>query len=203
MISLFHSWLKRTQCAAVLGLCILFVALTRTTADELQPDHPRRHVAGDAFVRGTLQVLGGNEQSALKYYRDIVAPQMKFETTETIENSSIRNQLAYFGYPDVNARYLQQLSSDQLMALGADRGSILSLVLAQGLRTTAIGIFIGLAGALALTRYLRSLMFGVSPSDPAVFAGVTVLLFAVALLASYIPARRATRIDPMVALRDG
>jgi putative ABC transport system permease protein len=87
-------------------------------------------------------------------------------------------------------------------ALGADRASILSLVLRQGLRTTAIGIVIGLAGALALTRYLQSLMFGVSPSDPAVFAGVTALLVAVALLACYVPARRATRVDPMVALRD-
>jgi hypothetical protein len=55
---------------------------------------------------GTLQVAGGNEQSARKYYRDIVAPQMKFETTETIENSSIRNLLVYFGYSDVNARDL-------------------------------------------------------------------------------------------------
>ena len=86
------------------GLCILLAASTGTTADELQPDHPRRHVTGDAFVRGTLQVAGGNEQSARKYYRDIVAPQMKFETTETIENSSIRHLLAYFGYPDINAR---------------------------------------------------------------------------------------------------
>jgi hypothetical protein len=125
MISLFHSWLKRTRSAAVLGLCILLAASMGTTADELQPDHPRRHVAGDAFVRGTLQVAGGNEQSARKYYRDIVAPQMKFETTETIENSSIRNLLAYFGYPDVDARDLHQLSSDQLMALGAN-GDILA-----------------------------------------------------------------------------
>jgi predicted permease len=87
-------------------------------------------------------------------------------------------------------------------ALGADRGSILSLVLRQGLRTTAIGIVLGLAGALALTSYLQALMFGVSPWDPAVFTAVTVLLFAVALLACYVPARRATRVDPMVALRD-
>jgi predicted permease len=87
-------------------------------------------------------------------------------------------------------------------ALGADRGSILALVLGQGLRTTAIGIVIGLAGALVVTRYLQSLMFGVSPTDPAVFAGVTMLLFSVALLACYVPARRATRVDPMVALRD-
>ena len=87
-------------------------------------------------------------------------------------------------------------------ALGADRRSILSLVFRQGLRTTAIGIVFGLAGSLALTRYLQALMFGVSPSDPMVFAGGTVVLLAVAMAASYIPARRATRVDPMVALRD-
>jgi predicted permease len=87
-------------------------------------------------------------------------------------------------------------------ALGADRSSILSLVLREGVRTAAAGIAAGLGGALALTRYLQSMMFGVSPSDPAVFAGVTLALFSVALLACYIPARRATQVDPMVALRD-
>jgi predicted permease len=87
-------------------------------------------------------------------------------------------------------------------ALGADRGMILALVLRQGLRTTGAGIAVGLTGALVLTRYLQSLLFGVSTRDVGVFAAVTVLLFAVALLACYIPARRATRVEPMAALRD-
>jgi predicted permease len=87
-------------------------------------------------------------------------------------------------------------------ALGADRRSILSLVLAQGLMRVGIGMALGLAGALALSKYLESMLFGVSSRDVPVFAAVTVVLFAVALLACYIPARRATRIDPMVALRD-
>jgi predicted permease len=87
-------------------------------------------------------------------------------------------------------------------ALGADRSSILSLVLKQGLRTTAVGIVLGLGGAFALTRYLQSLLFGVAAHDPSVFGGVTAILFAVAALACYVPARRATRVDPMVALRD-
>jgi predicted permease len=87
-------------------------------------------------------------------------------------------------------------------ALGADRSSILSLVLKQGLRTAALGIVLGLGGALALTRYMQSLLFGVTTHDAGVFGTVTALLFAIALVACYLPARRATRVDPMVALRD-
>ena len=87
-------------------------------------------------------------------------------------------------------------------ALGADHRSILSLVLAQGIRRVGLGIAIGLAGAFFLSKYLESLLFGVGARDLPVFALVTVVLFAVAVFACYIPARRATRIDPMVALRE-
>ncbi len=87
-------------------------------------------------------------------------------------------------------------------ALGADRRSILWLVLTQGLRTVCLGLGLGLLGALALTRYLQSLLFGVGRYDVGVFAGVTMLLLAVALVACYVPARRATTIDPMTALRE-
>jgi predicted permease len=87
-------------------------------------------------------------------------------------------------------------------ALGADSGSIVSLVLSEGLRTAGGGIAIGLLGALALTRSLQSLLFGVTAHDPLVFAAVAIVLLAVALAACYVPARRATRVDPMVALRD-
>ena len=85
---------------------------------------------------------------------------------------------------------------------GADSGSILSLVLTEGLRTAGAGIALGLLGALALTRFLQSLLFGVTAHDPLVFAGVAAVLLVVALAACYIPARRATEVDPMVALRD-
>jgi putative ABC transport system permease protein len=88
-------------------------------------------------------------------------------------------------------------------ALGADRGSILSLVLKQGLARVTIGIALGLAGALALSSYLESLLFGVTSRDLPVFGGVTLILFVVAMVACYVPARRATRVDPMVALREG
>ena len=88
-------------------------------------------------------------------------------------------------------------------ALGADRGTILGLVLSQGLRTTGLGVALGLAGAFALTRFLESQLFGVSTRDLSVYAVVTVTLMAVALLACYLPARATTRIDPMAALREG
>src|SRR5208282_3432177 len=87
------------------------------------------------------------------------------------------------------------------VALGAARSDVLRMVLGQGLRTIFIGMAIGIAGSLALTRTVESLLFGVTPTDPLTFAGVTLLLIAAAMLACYIPARRATRVDPMVALR--
>lgn len=87
------------------------------------------------------------------------------------------------------------------IALGASVSSILRLLLGEGIRTTLIGVAIGLAVALALTRTLSSLLFGLSAADPATFAAVATLLIIVALLACYIPAHRATKVDPMVALR--
>jgi putative ABC transport system permease protein len=87
-------------------------------------------------------------------------------------------------------------------ALGADRRTILALVLQQGLTTAAIGVGLGLAGSIALTRYLQTLLFGVGAHDLQVYAGVTVLLLAVATVACYVPARRATSVDPTEALRE-
>jgi putative ABC transport system permease protein len=87
------------------------------------------------------------------------------------------------------------------LALGADHGDILRLIVKQGMILTAAGLAVGLAGAFALTRLLRSLLFGVATTDLATFVMVPLLLVAVALLASYLPARRAARVDPMVALR--
>ena len=87
------------------------------------------------------------------------------------------------------------------MALGAGPRDVIALVLSQGMTATIAGIAAGLAGAFAVTRYLERMLFGVSPFDPPTVGAVTFLLAAVAALASYIPARRATRVDPMVALR--
>lgn len=87
------------------------------------------------------------------------------------------------------------------MALGAERSDILKLVVRQGMILTLMGIALGLAAAFALTRLISSLLFGVSATDPLTFVGLSLGLAAVALLASYIPARRAARIDPLLALR--
>jgi predicted permease len=87
------------------------------------------------------------------------------------------------------------------MALGASRRTVLVLVLGQSMRTAAIGVAAGIAGALALTRAMATLLFGVSATDPATFAGVALLLAAISAVACFIPARRATRVEPIVALR--
>ncbi len=87
------------------------------------------------------------------------------------------------------------------VALGASSGDVLRMILSQGLRTIFIGVAIGIAGSLALTRAIESLLFGVTATDPLTFGGVTLLLVGAALLACFIPARRATKVDPMVALR--
>jgi len=87
------------------------------------------------------------------------------------------------------------------MALGASAPHVLRLVLRQGMLTTAVGLAIGIAGALVLTRTMQSMLFGISAADPFALLAVALLLGLAALLASYLPARRATKVDPMVALR--
>ncbi|HSE97829.1 MAG TPA: ABC transporter permease [Blastocatellia bacterium] len=87
------------------------------------------------------------------------------------------------------------------MALGADRRDIFRLIVGQGMKLMIIGTAIGIAGSLMLTRLMKTLLYGVSTTDPLTYTAVTIVLGAVALLACYIPARRATKVDPMVALR--
>ena len=87
------------------------------------------------------------------------------------------------------------------MAIGAQRVQVLALVLRRGAILTGAGILLGVAAATAGTRMLEGMLFGVTPLDPLTFAAVAILFGAVAMLASYVPARRATKIDPMVALR--
>jgi putative ABC transport system permease protein len=87
------------------------------------------------------------------------------------------------------------------LALGATLRAVMLLVLAQGMKPTLLGIGLGSAAAFAATRLLRGLLYGVAPTDPLTFAGVAALLSFVALVACWLPARRATKVDPLVALR--
>ena len=112
--------------------------------------------------------------------------------------------LAVVGVYGVLAHLVAQGTQDigVRMTLGADRGHILRMVLRQGLELAIAGVVLGLAGAYALTRVMSSLLFNVSTTDALTFAAVPVVLIATAVLASYLPALRATRVDPIVALRD-
>jgi putative ABC transport system permease protein len=87
------------------------------------------------------------------------------------------------------------------IALGASQRDILSFVVGQGMALSLFGVTLGLAAALLLTRLIRSMLFGVAATDPFTFAGISLLLAMITLLATYIPARRATQIDPMISLR--
>ncbi len=88
------------------------------------------------------------------------------------------------------------------MALGAEPAKILRLVIGQGMVLALVGIAVGVIGAATLTRFQASLLFGIDSADPLTYAGLSLLLGAVALLATYLPARRASKVDPMAALRE-
>ena len=90
---------------------------------------------------------------------------------------------------------------DVRVAIGAQRADVIRLVLSEGVRLAVAGIVVGLAGSYWATRLLSSFLYQVTTTDPGAFAGATIALFLVALLATYLPARKAARIDPMVALR--
>jgi putative ABC transport system permease protein len=111
--------------------------------------------------------------------------------------------LAMIGIYGVTAYYVTQRTQEIgiRMALGAQVSDVLKLVLKSGMALTFIGIAAGIAGAFAVTRWMATLLFGVKPTDALTFAIVSICLIVTALLACYFPARRATKVDPLVALR--
>jgi putative ABC transport system permease protein len=128
---------------------------------------------------------------------------MRFSTTLMLAFSIVALILAAVGIYGVIAYSVSRRTQEigLRVAIGADRNDILLLVLKQGMRPVVIGLLIGLVAALALSRLLGSLLYGIGAIDPWTFAAVAVVLSAAALLACYLPARRAMRVDPMVALR--
>jgi predicted permease len=133
---------------------------------------------------------------------DSVAPR-QFNMLLLVIFAAIALVLATVGVYGVVAYSVSQRTHEVgiRMALGAQRADVLRMVVGQGLQLTLIGVGIGIVGALAVTRFLSSMLFGVKPTDPLTFIAVSLILIAVALAACYIPARRAARVDPMVALR--
>jgi putative ABC transport system permease protein len=136
-----------------------------------------------------------------KLAQNVAAP--RFRTMLLGIFAGLAVSLAIAGIYGVMAFVVGQRSSEfgLRMALGASRGNILRLVLRQGFTLAIVGLALGLIGAVAATRILTSMLFEVKPADPLTYAGVAILLGAVTLAASYVPARRATRIDPLLALR--
>jgi putative ABC transport system permease protein len=158
-------------------------------------------------VRGAIAVVDKDQPVLMMrtmddIYSDSVA-QRRFNTALIVTFGALALILAMVGVYGLMAFAVTQRTHEigVRIALGAERLDVLNLVLVRGAELTAMGVGIGMAAALTTTRLMRGLLFRVSPFDPLTFAGVAVLLTAVALAACYIPARRATRVDPMVALR--
>jgi predicted permease len=161
---------------------------------------------GDA-VRGEIQAIdSGLPVFGIRPFSEIVSDSMtaqRFSAQLMGGFAALALLLAAIGIYGVLAYFVGQRTREIgiRMALGAARSSVVRLVLFEGLRPIAWGLAIGLAGSLALSRLLSQMLFDVSTRDPVVFAAVPVFLTAAAMLASYLPARQATRIDPITALR--
>jgi ABC-type antimicrobial peptide transport system permease subunit len=142
-------------------------------------------------------------QSMSERMRGSMARQ-RFATTMLGVFAAFALVLAIVGVYGVMSHLVAQGSHDIgiRMALGADRSGILLMVLRQGMELAGAGVVAGLLGAVALTRVMASLLFGVSTTDVLTFSMVPVILIATAMLATYVPALRATRVDPTVALRE-
>jgi putative ABC transport system permease protein len=176
----------------------LMTLVVRTTGD------PMRLVPA---VTREVRALDANQPFAdpkpLDAYLGQSVVQRRFSLTLLSIFSSLALVLAALGIYGVLAYSVAQRTREigVRMALGARDGIVARMVVREGLGMVGLGLAIGVAGALAVTRVMASLLFDLSPTDPLTFVGVTVVLGAVAVLASYLPARRAARVDPIVALR--
>jgi ABC-type lipoprotein release transport system permease subunit len=104
--------------------------------------------------------------------------------------------------PSLACEYALEVSHTHADALGAQQSQVFKLILGHGLKIITLGLVLGLAGAFALSRLIRGLLFNVTPSDPLTFVLFSGTLFFIAMLAAALPARRATRVDPQIALRN-
>jgi ABC-type antimicrobial peptide transport system permease subunit len=129
---------------------------------------------------------------------------LRFTATLIAIFAAVAVMLAAVGLYGVLSTIVRQRTAEigMRMVFGAPRASILNLVVGEGLRLSAVGILIGLVGALTITRVMASLLVGVTPTDPVTFAAIVALFGIIAATASWIPARRASRLDPMSAIRE-
>jgi ABC-type antimicrobial peptide transport system permease subunit len=159
-----------------------------------------------AAVRDRARAVDANvpvELSSLEALRSRSVAERRFAATVLSSFAGLALFLAALGVYGVLAYSVAQRQREigVRMALGASRGSVQGMVLRDAMRAVIPGVAVGLLGAVALTRLLRGLLYGVSATDPATLAAVCALLIVVALFASWLPARRATRVDPLIAIR--
>lgn len=180
------------------GFGMQFLVRTANNPDVSLPAlrHELNSLQGQPLLRamyGTAQKMGIDRQLA----------EEAVTTRALVAFAAVALLLATIGIHGLVAYSVAQRTREIgiRMALGAESKSVLLLVTRRELRLAAIGFASGVAGAFALSRAIRALLYGTSPTDPVVFAGAAILLAVVILVASYLPARRATRIDPMIALR--
>ena len=167
----------------------------------------RSAALADQIRRETVAVTGGVPMGEPRLLQQVVGDSMasqRFSMTLLAIFALIALLLAGIGLYGVISYSMAQRTREIGIrsALGAGRRDLLMLVIGQGMKLALVGLVAGLAAALGLTRYLESLLYDVTPSDPFVLASVTGILAGVALLACWLPANRASRIDPLRALRE-